>query len=393
VSVSLQVKHSGGRELSLQASVEVFVLIFISYPGKMLSDWQHCGGEMGIITRFIRLSLLGTGLSVSTAISACAHGLAPIPIPLRHSVIPIPKGINLPLFKTDRSSRSTSAALLALLSKNKQDKNLLLSGFAANYGFQNPALAGKSLGFRAVQNFYNQLVRSGIALGQTSSGQILNGGLVGTYYIYVGPPSNLYMQANPSNALFVALGNNNPLNTHSLDGLYPFTLPSASSNSINFGTASAGNKGVGDPGFIPPISGALRALFNQEKLIILKSVALGKAMAPGGSVVGGEFSGTGYYLNANGSYSPYGFGKFVFAFGNNPLNHLSGVTDVTINPTNYLQFSNGVTKNIVGGQLFDTQYDGMVRFAEGDFLGNSPLNNFPNSTTFFPTNLTNYLEF
>jgi hypothetical protein len=152
-------------------------------------------------------------------------------------------------------------------------------------------------------------------------------------------------------------------------------------------------------GVTPDNSGASRAFKN-----LFKSAAEGGYKAGSSSVAlpagitGGQFSGTIYLSNNLLPGAPFGlFGeKFIYAFGNNPLNSPSHVGFTLANPANYILFSNGVTKNISSAGLFVQYYTsgvGSSNFVPHYFaIGNNPFNLSPVGS-FVPSSLLSYINF
>jgi hypothetical protein len=301
-------------------------------------------------------------------------------------------------------SKSTSQNLLLL---EKGQGKLLIHDLALSSAPTSPLLVGKSLSVRTVFNFYRQIVENGIAAGkssvpQFSSGIVNNGGVVGALYDSL-TGSSTYGQIWGQNGIFFSFGNNSlNIGGVAFGGLNP--LPSSSAdfftfagNSVSTVMKSGGGKVLVDPYgvFQDPVSGSARALYNLESSLTTKSIALGRSLVKpftGGSIIGGEFSGTIYAYRGTPAYTPSY--RFVFAFGNNALNaSLKTQTTIITNPQNYIEFANGTIQTISSAELFTTAYIPVAHQAAIFAIGSNALNNFPNSTPVTPANFTSYIYF
>jgi hypothetical protein len=344
---------------------------------------------MGIFKR-ITATILSASLIWSCSVNgAQAHATIP-PSFFAHHVV----SSKFFPFQTKTSSFLVSKQLSLLLGKGRN--NVFLQSFNGP--------AGTSLAFRAFYNRDRQIVQNGVALGkslvpQFSSGIVTNGGLVGSLYEQVGPTT--YSQIYGQNNLFSAFGSSplnvggpaspggpNPLPTNNF-----FTF--SGTGTTTFMKSVSGKILVNSGTFVErPLSGSARALLNQESLLTSKSIGLGEKLAPptftGGSVLGGQFFAT-TYVNNGSAFIPVD--KFVYAFGNNPLNANLGTITIA-NPGNYIDFANGTIKTISSAALYNTIYvTNPIAEHEGILfaLGANALNTSP--APFIPTNFTSFIFF
>jgi hypothetical protein len=246
---------------------------------------------------------------------------------------------------------------------------------------------------RALQLQTKTLTQNGFNLGLSNlaSATIAKGTLNGQTFFNNG--GNNYVQIAGQQSPVLALGSS-PLNIPG-QMLSP-QVPVVTNQLILSGIASPKMvfNHIVNGGSVPifPLSQARQAELNRLKAITAGAVHAGETFN-GGVPTAGQFSGTAYQnLGAGTTYSfP---SKFVFAFGNDPLNFLSPpLQNVVINnPQNYISFGK-ITLNITSGRIFTTIYSPFARVPLLFALGSDPLN-IPNPPpTFTAPNLISTLFF
>jgi len=211
---------------------------------------------------------------------------------------------------------------------------------ASNFYFETKNLAGASI------------AQGVLRVAQPLQGNVLSGQFYGTYYqTFTG--GNSYI---PFTTLYFPV-QGNPIYASS-----PSQISSGLnlSNQLNFSGSSVVVKSKSSGGIaVAPIysPGSARTLQSYFNSVASAGLKLGEKMAVSSPIVGGELYGTRYY-----SFSPPNYiqiGKFVYAFGNNPLNTQLGGPNITItNPSNYIQLANGKTFTYSSGLLNTLQYEG-----------------------------------
>jgi hypothetical protein len=211
---------------------------------------------------------------------------------------------------------------------------------ASNFYFETKNLAGASI------------AQGVLRVAQPLQGNVLSGQLYGTYYqTYTG--GNSY---TPYTTIFF------PVQGSPTYASSPPTISSGANLSTQLNFSGSGvvvkSKSIGGIAVAPIyLPGSARTLQNYLNSVATAGLNLGEKMAVTSPIVGGEFYGTRYFSYAPPAYTQ--IGKFVYAFGNNPLNTQTGGPNITItNPSNYIQLANGKTFTYSSGLLNTLQYQG-----------------------------------
>jgi hypothetical protein len=284
-------------------------------------------------------------------------------------------------------------------------------GFPTSHALQSQLLASQLHlglgGSQSTRNLISQLktiTSTSFSQGQASSiitqATINYGSLNGEEFL---APfgTNAYFNSGPH---YMAIGSN-PLasmtgtgNTAGTPNFPAFNILNLTKTNGSISTLTT-SKILAFKGVTPDNSGASRAFKN-----LFKSAAEGGYKAGSNSVVlpagitGGQFSGT-IYLSGNllpgSTFSLFG-DKFIYAFGNNPLNSPTQPGFTLANPANYILFSNGVTRNISSAGIFAQYYTsgvGSSNFVPHYFaIGSNPYN-LLRPGSFVPSSLLSFIDF
>jgi hypothetical protein len=293
--------------------------------------------------------------------------------------LPTPLGLHnhASFIALNAGNHFTQSQLSLLLGKG--NNNLFRNTFASGFGSLGFPL---SLSTRAALLQQRTIIEGALKAGMAAGGGTPVGGqLQGDIYFFNG---SQYQNQGEYIATLTTAPSTNPIN-FAFPG-DPTTIPGFN-NTISFATKTLS---ISKSGFAPPtqplfshLSGSLRALLSQRQALAQSAFNSARPFF-GGSLSGGEFSGTYFATNVNtpGMYQTFGFKgpspKFVFAFGSDPLNNPAnafGFINIP-NPSSYI-LASGFRHIITGGQIavkidFKTNIFGPFNglFA----IGNSPLN-------------------
>jgi len=255
--------------------------------------------------------------------------------------------------------------------------------------------------------------QAGFAQGQSASvSQIINqasisyGSLNGQEYLAGLGGGNTYFPSQPH---YMAIGSN-PLASNTGSGNIP------TPNFPAFNVLSLVNTGSGQTVVTTTTTAAqLLALKNRKPVFLsgagrafeqlFKNTAVGgynagvkSVVVPGGTIVGGEFTGALYISNqlaVGQTFTP--IFRYIYAFGNNPLNTTSIGSTVLNGPVNYILYSNGVMRTINTGGIFAQYYTStgaISNFVPHYFsFGDIPDHFTTNPQAFTATSLLSFLLF
>ncbi len=217
-----------------------------------------------------------------------------------------------------------------------------------------------STGSRATQNLISELkslsaasYNSGQASAIFNQAVVSNGGLLGTFYFPMTGPG-----LGNDGPAFLAFGSS-PFNNQQFNsGNYPsfgatnlFSVANANPSMAHSSSGFAGGSLLASR-----LSGSQKALLSLFRGVASSGYKAGfQAGTLPGTVTGGQFDGTFYFANYPVSNSYGHFSEALFAFGNSPLNN-PAIASVMDHQASFIEFSNGVTKNISSGSLFFNFY-------------------------------------
>jgi hypothetical protein len=306
---------------------------------------------------------------ISIANPALAHlvftGTAPV-LPIHHATLLL---AGRPFFKPALLPHAgRNAALTALLTRGSSRvffTNSINHHSAINL---NALLPGPgSLATRNVNALFRSIVENGVKAGEIvpPGGGIVTGGqLQGTLYTVYGPSLTLYANGGAFTAAVGApLGPGfTPTLVSSLTPGFQNSLTFAPSAPIKVPGQRGGVGGIPIGVLLSRGSSSQRAFNSELFSLSSRSISLGREL--GSPISGGIFYGTLYVRILGGSnfispgiaigaLGPVLSSRYVFAFGNNPLNNPGLLRSLINIPTapSMITFANGSTFTISSGQL------------------------------------------